>query len=364
MLKKKSVFYIFFLFFLVLAQVTNGAPVPVEQQPPCNLPAPNNLHTTFVGSTTASVAWDPVAGAWGYAVYLYQNGGMYAPVAFTTATNYTWVGLNPETEYTVEVYSMCGPNPTQQSPAKSIVKFKTQIVIEIICEASSCPSPVPIGYGHMPLYHWKLENEESYALWVDPEQGITVKYKFVKTATGQYSIQPYPNNSELYKLATNNGHYCIQNSDPGGSDNSFQIVKVDNTGYTTVLSGVFGENGANFMSPLTEDKIRIYKISCTGNMANPNAPDSNDHFSEEGTELALTPLPNPFSDRITIKGSAGTAEEPVRIALFNSEGVLVKQEEAVIEGDHTLATDDLPPGLYFLQLKTAQSSSAHKLIKL
>ena len=85
-------------------------------------------------------------------------------------------------------------------------------------------------------------------------------------------------------------------------------------------------------------------------MANPNGSDSNDHFSEEGTELALTPLPNPFSDRITIKGSAGTSEEPVQIALFNSEGVLVKQEEAVIEGDHTLATDDLPPGLYFLQL--------------
>lgn len=359
MLKKKSVFYIFFLFFLVLAQVTNGAPVPVEQQPPtCNLPAPNNFHTTSIGSTSVSLAWDAVTGASGYSLYLYQNGNLIAPVALVNSTSYTFTGLNPGTDYTAEIHARCSPLPTDESPNKATKDFTT-IVIEIICQVNGCQQSDYIGSGSRVDYTWKLSNQETYVLVVNGD-GYTLKYTFEKTnSLGHFHLMPQPGNAEIYKLGASPTRFC---PDYSGTSTTFYIAVPDGNGYSVKVSGKFFDNYAEFAAAQNY-AVTVYKGSCSSK-PNPNAPDSNDHFSEEGTELALTPLPNPFSDRITIKGSAGTAEEPVQIALFNSEGVLVKQEEAVIEGDHTLATDDLPPGLYFLQLKTAQGSSAHKLIKL
>lgn len=73
----------------------------LPQPPPPDAPA--NLRLTGRTATSISVAWDPVPGVSGYRVYLHGT-----LVTLTPNTSWTFSGLTPGTQYTVQVQAYSG----------------------------------------------------------------------------------------------------------------------------------------------------------------------------------------------------------------------------------------------------------------
>jgi hypothetical protein len=77
-------------------------------------------------------------------------------------------------------------------------------------------------------------------------------------------------------------------------------------------------------------------------------------------ENKLNVYPNPFDNYLEIQFPE--LEEKQRILLFDSKGVLKKSVE-LVDGQTVLSTEDLPPGLYVLQLSGENQGPAIRLIK-
>ncbi len=108
-------FFILYLFSLVDLQAEPSRPfwtepvLKTEIFPfSCNLPAPQNLVTTGITSSSLSFAWNTVAGSSGYDVELIETNSnitVYTASTFTNSVNIS--GLNFSTTYTVKIWGIC-----------------------------------------------------------------------------------------------------------------------------------------------------------------------------------------------------------------------------------------------------------------
>lgn len=354
---KKSLLAFFLPVFFFMAQVLHALGSEPVAEPPCSLAAPNNVQVNPVGSTYATLSWDPVAGAWGYTIYLTGNGITTSYVTTTTSWNFT--GLTPGVTYTVEVHALCAPG--SESPNATVTSFNT-IVIEIICEANNtCTQGSFIGNGPTVFHTW--ENYTDYFFWITGSNE-TVKYTFQKTYNNNFPVQPLSGNPNGYFIGMSSGRYC-----PNYSGNTDQFL-VSHNG-TVIAAGKIEEKLITFIMA-NNYSVAVYTGDCTsggggggGSMPPPAGIEAADRLSEPGSPgAALRPMPNPFDNELILAGSGGTPEDPIHLSLFNAEGVLVRQEEAVIENTYTLPTDGLPAGVYFLQLRSSAGSTTHKLLKM
>ncbi len=351
---KKGLWAFFLPVFFLIAQALNATGSKPAIEPPCSLAAPANVVADPVGPTYATLSWDPVAGAWGYSLYLTGNGSTTTYITTTTSWNFT--GLTPGVAYTVEVHALCAPG--SESPNFTTANFNS-IVIEIICQVNnSCTTGSLIGTGLTVFHTWV--NYESYFFWITGPNG-TAKFTFYKTPDNQFPTQPLGGNPNGYKLGMLGGRYC-----PNYSGNTEQFMVSYNG--DAVAAGKFEEKAIMFVLA-SGYTASVYGGSCSsgggGSMPTPEGVEATGRLSDqESRTLDLQPLPNPFSDELLLTGSGGAPEDPVQISLFNAEGVLVKQQEAVIEGSYVLPTEDLPSGVYFLRLRSSAGSSTHKLLKM
>ena len=349
---KKGLLAFFLPVFFFTAQVLNASGTHPATEPPCSLAAPTNVVADPVGPTYATLSWNPVAGAWGYSLYLTGNGSTTSYITTTTSWNFS--GLTPGVSYTVEIHAFCAPG--SESPNSAIVSFNS-IVAEIICEAKgSCTIGSLIGTGTTVFHTWV--NYQSYFFWITGPNG-TAKFTFQKTPDNKFPTQPLENNPNGYNLGMLGGRYC-----PNYSGNTEQFMVSYNG--SAVAAGKFEEKAILFVLA-SGYSASVYDGSCPGggSMPAPVGEKATDRRTDQQNRtLDVLPLPNPFSDELLLQGSGGAPEDPVQISLFNTEGVLVKQQEAVIEGSYVLPTGDLPRGVYFLRLRSSQGSTTHKLLKM
>lgn len=364
-MSKKCLPGLFLFILLFCCQALNAAPGehPIRTTRTdlsCDLPAPTNLHVTQIGPTTAAIAWDPVSGAWGYSVKLFDNGVPVYATIVTTATNWTFTGLTPGVTYTANVHPRSSPN--EECPNFATTDFTT-IVIEIVCEVKTCtPSTLLIGNAspNDPEvdYTWLPGSQEVYFIWINNGLGQTVKYEFEQVAsTGLFPIRPLSGNPSGYYLGINPLRLC-----PNYHGNTKEFFICDANGI--VVSGIIYNDKITFGNFASGVSVSVRRGACIVN--DPPAPiNAADRLAPATDGIGfIRPLPNPFTDVLTLRGAGGTPEAPVQILLFDAAGRLIRQEQAVIEGSHDLPTDDLPPGVYFLKLQSGTGSFAYKLLKM
>ena len=83
---------------------------------------------------------------------------------------------------------------------------------------------------------------------------------------------------------------------------------------------------------------------------------------EQSFDIAF--YPNPFNDKITIEISGNLKAEPVGYQLFNAIGKVLIQSAQIKNNREEIDTSGLPPGVYFIQLRSDSKSSSHQLVKL
>lgn len=73
-------------------------------------------------------------------------------------------------------------------------------------------------------------------------------------------------------------------------------------------------------------------------------------------------FPNPANDRIQVQFEHPVADEVI-YSIFDIDGRLVNYEPRPDQTDHILWIDNLDPGMYILEVKTAESSICKKIVK-
>ncbi|MCB0637919.1 MAG: VCBS repeat-containing protein [Lewinella sp.] len=83
-----------------------------------------------------------------------------------------------------------------------------------------------------------------------------------------------------------------------------------------------------------------------------------------GSEPRIVVAPNPFADHITLFAPDSENNERLTIRLLTSSGQVVLEKIIDLQGQATLTINDqLPAGLYWLQLNTSAGMTVRKLIK-
>ncbi len=91
-------------------------------------------------------------------------------------------------------------------------------------------------------------------------------------------------------------------------------------------------------------------------------PDTTIGLSEKEIRLGIDISPNPFKNQLNINAKSGNQIQSVE--LFNLSGQIVPFKYLKIAGNEVIiSTEQLSPGLYFLQLITEQGLLVRKLIK-
>ncbi|HNE27627.1 MAG: T9SS type A sorting domain-containing protein [Saprospiraceae bacterium] len=348
------------LMLLVPLVAGNSAPVlPASEavdEGGCNLPAPMNLHTVSVGSNTATIAWDSVNTAWGYYVTLSQGGNPPSASGNTTATSMTFTDLDEGT-YTVKVYPKCSLYST--SPQYAQLNFST-IIIDLICSATGNSGTTVIN-GSNNIYTWPWGVTQHYFVYVTYNNS-TAKFQFDRLISPEvrFTFSPVSGNPSNFKLGrtwgegNDNTTYC---NDEGAEGTTGEVkIKYDQT---VVASCYFLRNNQMEVDPSSGATI---VVKYTNYEPAPIAPGSPPKAGDGSTAALPTPQPNPFSDLLYLSG--GAPGKPVQGALYDACGRCVRQFDYDQSGLMTIPTDDLQPGMYFLQLRSPSGNTMHKLLKL
>ncbi len=359
-----------FRLFLCLVLLTplafgNSFPAPTEKSAhvgACNLPGPSNLHVVSVGSNTATIAWDAVSGAWGYKVYLSNNGNPPSASGITTATSMTFFNLGPGT-YTATVHSMC--SLVDESPQSSAVQFST-IIIEIVCEATGGSSQYNsiTGSNNLFDYQWLAAGMETYCFYVQYGNALA-KFKFYRSTNGNssFTIRPLTGNPTGFYLGRKNSEgtssFC-DGSSGAGLTGEFYVKH----GSSTVATGYFQRDNLLKFDMTLGYNVSVWRDGGTPPPLPPYAPGETGWSDDPATALP-TPQPNPFSDELFLTG--GDTDTPVQGMLLDARGLVMQlnfNASDLSNGVMAIPTGELPSGVYFLQLRSSKGSTTHKLLKL
>lgn len=372
-------FFVFLAAHLVVAGPGTGTPFsllptvrPVEDI--CNLPAPNNLEVVSETSSSITVEWDPVPGAIGYDVAAFEPGtnNQYpATPVFWGFTSATLSPLPSGTPVEIRVSAICTGN--QVSPNISTVLGFTDVVIEIVSSGYNCNNLPNYGTPH------NLTQEINYTVQLG-------------------------NNAPVFK-------FMVSNETPNSPVDSFEMKITDKARFHMLSSGgVFGgnQNVGTFAASREGSSIFTFNVSSTGTssailnlhpgaasagysiqMSQPMCGSSNDRVLDEsnndkweelpGSEShntdnleiqggGATISPMPFDDFLKIRFAGdGEFSTNANIRLFTVSGAFIESRTVAANTQNNvveLNTADLAPGLYVLQIQTAQGSVTKLVTKM
>lgn len=153
------------------------------------------------------------------------------------------------------------------------------------------------------------------------------------------------------------GHFEIERSTDGTNFRKVgqTLAKGDNnivTEYTYV--DILAEKGSNFYRLVIIDKdgnITYSKVITIG--------------VEKGISL-LVVYPNPFGKRVQVKFNSDSEDQSTMRIIDNAGKIIASQNDAVHQGENRLTirnVDNLPGGIYFLELITKDKKIRTKLMK-
>ncbi|MEM1319858.1 MAG: zinc-dependent metalloprotease [Bacteroidota bacterium] len=143
--------------------------------------------------------------------------------------------------------------------------------------------------------------------------------------------------------------------------NSFTVVLP-----CTLGDGVFVEMEVNSADNQSVTRVRFFEAATT--WSGQNGPCPRDLVGEdvEATNTTIQVFPNPFDRNITIRHPS-TEWEATALRLYDNTGKLIK-EKIVAQGtsiqQSTLETEELPSGIYVIEVKSNGHNYTNKIVKM
>ncbi len=183
---------------------------------------------------------------------------------------------------------------------------------------------------------WEMENSYDYVK-LEGSDDAGLSWQNICAPHNQVTANSQLNNQEVYTGVT--------------SDWVYEIVNLDDfIGKKLLLRWTFKSDNGLQLQGFNLDDILINKL------VKPNV----------GVDLtALSPFslaPNPVSTTLLIQSSL-VLDEKIRVSVWNTSGQRVLMEELASDsgGGYVLDVADLPVGLYFIEIATAQYSGVQKV---
>lgn len=367
--------------FLLIAGLTANAEKPApfpagDTLPPCTLPAPSNLQKTFPNPVQVTYTWNSVAGAWGYFIAVMDQNTANVSTFTTTATTIT-AGIIPGHTYDVRVFPKCTESPGDISIYYAHDSFKASgIVIELIVEASGCgslSSPVTNNTSTPNTFEvngvWTL-NQNYYIQLNSPVQGgnpvaLLLRFKRKEVYENGQPVVHY----ELQEIGNPNN--CALQGILSINNNAFYVDPPANTG-----DGKLIYDGKTFTIQFINDSKFEFSMTADNNGSTFDPPSVYAVCSRKNGMMASgsgsgiidlvdpVPAPNPFSGELVVYFSDSPIE-PVKTRLIDLQGgIRIETELQPGENAYQLPTEDLPAGMYFLQLEVSPGQwIARKVMK-
>lgn len=260
---------------------------------PC--PAPTSPSISTVTSNAATVSWTGNACAVKYRVHLQNlyNGAGYIYQVNAPITTYTFSNLQPNTQYSVMVRTLCNATGTNASGFTNTLYFTTT------GSGNACVPPSNISSTN-------ISNTSRKITWTPVAGSVGYQLRYRKTGTlgwTNIAINFGATNNRTITALTPNTSYEVQMRTK---------CTASPVTYSTYSSSYF------FTTPLREDEEQS-------------------DFSQESISVVLYPNPSSGTVHFNSGGASGT------LSLFDLQGKLVRSD-VIGEADETVLYD-LPNGM-------------------
>ena len=367
MLKLKIIFSFLFVAFLFITNEAQNSNV-------CSLGAPQNISALDIGPTWITLSWDSISGSHGYELELYEN-STYAYTRDTTATTYTFWGLNPGSNYRIVIRSKCSAE--DRSSASNYIDITT-VVTDLVfslenpnLNTTPCTQTVGDLRGY-PREAWcPLNLNPSGVTYFLAEFIQTSTQKILKVGIKHYVDNYGSNHFEVWEIDNSNNNEesniyfdLISNWD-NEYDKQVKFIKlIEENNYLGKINITY-QNGYGLKFELDDKKsfkslytINVYNFEQISNdLTNRNI------ISHVDLKLNNHPsiLPNPTTTTLQIQIPT-TFTTPVQGTLLNLSGAVV-QRYGLEAGVNTVSTANLSPGIYFLRLEGPGYAETFKVVK-
>ncbi len=392
-----KIFYWVVCLLLAFPAIGAYAHVPTTTPPDCRLTPPTNLTFTNVGINSVTATWTPVPGAVLYKVtVLNRKTNLIIATLYTPNTTLVINGLPSNTPLRIGVSaSSCNiQDPARFGPETTgEVRTLKYIVAEVVVGKCVLPyshsapwikfnEPIPINMTsnpHWNYYQARVMGKGNNADWscsfsivvtcTDNDAGAGF-YVFVDRKDMQnitYSIPNTPLEAVQFRHQSGAVLFTLSkaailsgaNATTANTDISFASPLPAGITITSFTSS----RGTTCSQPPPAD------FYCQGGDSGFDAGQDRDAQGEYSavSDYTTSLAPNPTSDRVDLRFQLAAASE-VDVNLYDTAGRLVQQAAQQVtlpEGENQLSMDvsTLPPGFYFVQLRTAQGMETLTLVK-
>lgn len=364
------------------------AEAPTAAPPPnCPLAPPTSLTISDVGVNSLTANWSAVPGALMYKVTVKNlNTNLIIATVYTSNTSQFISGLPSNTPLRVGVSaSSCNtPNPANFGNEKTAetrtLKYIVNDVIVNKCELHNNSRPwtttnlsIPVNFvgdDYWNYYQAKVTGTQKGADW-------TCRFSIVVTCTdntsgtGFYvfidSDETTPNVTYTQNTALDQVQFMVQNANVFTIQNAIVFSSSQLSASTDII--LLGSI-SSFSSIQCDEQPKPEGFGCLS--SDSGFGSGNEDRDAQGglaapTKHSASLSPNPTSDQVDLQFHLTAASE-VAVTLHDAAGRPVQQvtpPQAMPEGQNRLALDvsALPPGFYWVQLRSTQGMETLPLVK-
>lgn len=314
---------------------------------------PTGLNATNITQTSATLGWGAVSGATSYNLqWKISTGSTWTTVTGLTTTSYNLSGLTAGTTYNYQVQAVCNGTSGNYSTAASFTTTSG---------GGSCTD------------QYETNNTLATAKTIPTGTAFTAQiststdkdyYKFQNTATlrkVKVDMTTLPADYDL--ILYRNGTQVAISQNAGTANETVKYNSTTSTVYT-YTAYVYGYNGA-------WSNTQCYTLKASLSATNWREDGSTDGPFEEieinaqFVDAGFGLYPNPATDNVTVEVPVFEEESNVTVSLFDASGRLTQQQQRTVgkeDNRFVFELQDLPAGVYFVQVRSGEQSNTRKLV--
>ena len=308
---------------------------------------PGGLFTSNIQSSTATMNWSPVNGAFAYTVHYKpaSSGTWIVASSGTYSTAYNLYGLSAGTTYDWRVYSNCS---LTEASTFSTTQFTTS-GSSPAPPVSSCPGPFDISTNGTPGGAAEINMNTDVKGTIETRNDVD-HYRFTVSSYGTINVwlTTLPANYDLAVLNSSGAQIGIsQNS--GSKNESVSLLVHAGTYYARVFPKGTANNSRSCYT------LKVQSVTATRVATSATAAEVN-----ENSNFAINLYPNPASDQLNLWVDG--IDKKAEIRIYDLTGKLVMQKQS----GNTLTQlniSRLSSGIYMVKVNNGKETRAAKFVK-